>query len=370
MTDERQLLDAARAGDDRAFALLLGPYQTQLRTHCYRMLGSLHDAEDAVQETMLRAWTGLARFESRSSLRSWLYRIATNVSLRMIEKRPKRVLPIDYGPAADPHVAFGEPLTESIWLEPYPDAQLGVEATMLGPDARYEQHESIELAFAAAVQHLPARQRAVLILRDVLGFSARETAETLAMTPVSVDSALQRAHKAIEQRVPDQTQQATLRALGDSELREIVNRFADAWERNDVDAVVAMLADDARMTMPPWPSWYMGRDAIATFLRSWPLSLRKRWQLLTTRANGQPAVAGYLWDEQTTAFRPETIIVLTFGAARIAEITAFRSPELFPCFGLPDEVASDVGSTTAHAPTPATHYASLASPRPIEENAP
>ena len=202
MTDEGQLLEAARAGDEKAFALLLGPYQAQLRAHCYRMLGSVHDAEDALQETMLRAWSGLARFESRSSLRSWLYRIATNASLRMIEKRPKRVLPIDYGPAADPHVAFGEPLTESIWLEPYPDAQLGVEASMLGPDARYEQRESIELAFAAALQHLPARQRAVLILRDVLGFSARETAETLEMTPVSVDSALQRAHKAIEQRVP------------------------------------------------------------------------------------------------------------------------------------------------------------------------
>ena len=283
MTDERQLLEAARAGDEKAFALLLGPYQAQLRTHCYRMLGSLHDAEDALQETMLRAWSGLARFESRSSLRSWLYRIATNASLRMIEKRPKRVLPIDYGPAADPHVAFGEPLTESIWLEPYPDAQLGVEASMLGPDARYEQRESIELAFAAAFQHLPARQRAVLILRDVLGFSARETAEALEMTPVSVDSALQRAHKAIEERVPAHTQQATLRALGDSELRQIVNRFADAWERNDVDAVVAMLADDARMTMPPWPSWYSGRDAVATFLRSWPLSLRKRWQLLRYR---------------------------------------------------------------------------------------
>jgi RNA polymerase sigma-70 factor, ECF subfamily len=183
----------------------------------------------------------LARFESRSSLRSWLYRIATNASLRLIEKRPKRVLPTDYGPAADSHVAFGEPLTESIWLEPYPDAQLGVEATLLGPDARYEQRESIELAFAAAFQHLPARQRAVLILRDVLGFTARETAETLEMTPVSVDSALQRAHKAIEERVPAHTQQATLRTLGDSELRQIVNRFADAWERNDVDAVVACL---------------------------------------------------------------------------------------------------------------------------------
>jgi RNA polymerase sigma-70 factor, ECF subfamily len=336
MTDERQLLEAARAGDEKAFALLLGPYQAQLRTHCYRMLGSLHDAEDALQETMLRAWSGLARFEGRSSLRSWLYRIATNASLRMIEKRPRRVLPIDYGPAADPHIAFGEPLTESIWLEPFPDVHLGVEASMLGPDARYEQRESIELAFAAALQHLPARQRAVLILRDVLGFSARETAETLEMTPVSVDSALQRAHKAIEQRVPGRTQQATLRALGDSELRQIVTRFADAWERNDVDTIVAMLADNARMTMPPWPTWYSGRDAIATFLRSWPLSLRKRWQVLRTGANGQPAVAGYLRDEQTTAFRAETIIVLTFQAARIEEITAFRSPELFQRFGLPE----------------------------------
>jgi RNA polymerase sigma-70 factor (ECF subfamily) len=343
MTDESQLLEAARAGDQNAFALLIGPYQAQLRTHCYRMVGSLHDAEDALQETMLRAWSGLARFEGRSSIRSWLYRIATNASLRMIEKRPKRVLPIDYGPAADPHVAFGEPLTEPVWLEPYPDAQLGVEATMLGPDARYEQRESIELAFAAALQYLPARPRAVLILRDVLGFSARETAETLEVTPVSVDSALQRAHKAIEERVPAQTQQATLRALGDNELRKIVNRFADAWERNDVDAVVAMLADDARITMPPWPSWYRGRDAIATFLRSWPLSLRKRWQLLRTGANGQPAVAGYLWNEQSTAFRPETIIVLTLQGAQIEEITAFRSPTLFPRFGLPEALTKDVG---------------------------
>ena len=338
MSDERQLLEAAQAGDDKAFALLVGPYQAQLRAHCYRMLGSLTDADDALQETMLRAWSGLARFESRSSLRSWLYRIATNASLRMVEKRPKRVLPIDYGPAADPHVGFDEPLTESIWLEPYPDAELGVDAALLGPDARYEQRESIELAFAAAFQHLPARQRAVLILRDVLGFSARETAEALETTPVSVDSALQRAHKAVEERVPGQTQQATLRALGDTDLREIVKRFADAWERNDVDAVVAMLAHDARMTMPPWPSWYSGRDAVATFLRGWPLSARKRWRLLPTGANGQPAVAGYLWDEQRGAFGAESIIVLTLRAASIEEITAFRSPELFPLFGLPEQL--------------------------------
>ena len=370
MTDERQLLEAARAGDEKAFALLFGPYQPELRRHCYRMLGSLHDAEDALQETMLRAWTGLARFEGRSSLRAWLYRIATNASLRLIEKRPKRLLPIDYGPAADPHVDFGEPLTESIWLEPYPDAQLGVEATMLGPDARYEQRESIELAFAAAYQHLPARQRAVLILRDVLGFSARETAQTLEMTSVAVDSALQRAHTTIEQRVPAHTQHATLRAIGDSELRQIVNRFAEAWERNDVDAVVAMLADDARMTMPPWPSWYSGRDAIATFLSSWPLSPRKRWQVLRTGANGQPAVAGYLWDEQRSAFRPETIIVLTFQAAQLEQITAFRSPELFPRFGLPAQLTNQVGATTAHAPAEPSHHVSLASPRAIEEGAP
>jgi RNA polymerase sigma-70 factor (ECF subfamily) len=345
MSDERELLRAARAGDEKAFALLVAPYQAQLRAHCYRMLGSLADAEDALQETMLRAWSGLARFESRSSLRSWLYRIATNASLRLIEKRPKRVLPIDYGPAADPHTPFGEPLTESIWLEPYPDAELGVEAAMLGPDARYDERESIELALTAAFQHLPARQRAVLILRDVLGFSAKETAEALETTSVSVDSALQRAHKAIEERVPAETQQATLRALGDNELRELVSRFADAWERKDVDAVVAMLADDARMTMPPWPSWYSGRDAVATFLRDWPLSARKRWQLHPTGANGQPTVAGYLWDEQTGAFGAEFIIVLTLRAASIEEITAFRSPELFPRFGLPEQLPTHVSST-------------------------
>lgn len=338
MSDERRLLEAAQAGHEDAFTDLIAPYRAELRAHCYRMLASLADADDALQETMLRAWSALAGFESRSSLRSWLYRIATNASLRMIEQRRRRLLPIDYGPAADPHTALDEPLTESIWLEPYPDVELGVDAALLGPDARYEQRESIELAFAAAFQHLPARQRAVLILRDVLGFSARETAEALGTTSVSVDSALQRAHKATEKRVPAQTQQATLRALGDGKLRDIVNRFADAWERKDVDAVVAMLAEDARMTMPPWASWYRGRGDIETFLRGWPLSARKRWRLLSTGANGQPAVAGYLWDDQASAYGPETIIVLTFHAASIEEITAFRSPELFPRFGLPEQL--------------------------------
>jgi RNA polymerase sigma-70 factor (ECF subfamily) len=340
MSDKGVLLEAARAGDEDAFVRLVEPYRAQLRAHCYRMLGSLPDAEDALQETLLRAWRGLARFEGRSSLRSWLYTIATNASLRMIERRPTRVLPVDYAPAADPHDEPAEPLTESVWLEPYPDAELGLETDLLGPDARYEQRESIELAFTAALQHLPARQRAVLILRDVLGFSARETAEALEMTPVSVDSALQRAHKTIDERVPARTQQATLRALGDSELRTLVNRFADAWERHDVDTLVAMLVDDARMTMPPQPSWYQGRDAIATFLRRFPLAPDRRFRLLSTSANAQPALAAYVWREQPGTCDAESILVLTLHDDRIEEITAFRTPDVFPRFGLPEQLAT------------------------------
>src|SRR5919201_2901056 len=171
---ERQLLEAARSGDEQAFGRLVEPYRGELHAHCYRMLGSVHDAEDALQETLLRAWRGLSGFEGRSSLRSWLYRIATNASLTMIDKRPKRVLPIDYAPAADPHDGPGEPLIESVWVEPYADDHFGLEDGLAGPEARYEQRESIELAFVAALQHLPANQRAVRILREVLGFSARE----------------------------------------------------------------------------------------------------------------------------------------------------------------------------------------------------
>src|ERR671931_746682 len=226
---ERELLKAAREGDQDAFGRLVEPYRRELQAHCYRMLGSYADAEDALQETLLRAWRALPGFEERSSLRSWLYRIATNACLRAIERRPKRVLPIDYGPAADPHDEPREPLTESVWVEPYPDEMLGLEDALAGPDARYEQRESVELAFIAALQHLPARQRAVLILRDVLGFSAREAAEVLETTPESVYSLLQRAHRTVDQRLPELSQQATLRALGDERLRELVERYMDAW---------------------------------------------------------------------------------------------------------------------------------------------
>jgi RNA polymerase sigma-70 factor (ECF subfamily) len=222
---ERELLNAARNDDREAFGRLVEPYRCELHAHCYRMLGSYADAEDALQETLLRAWRGLPRFERRSSLRAWLYRIATNTCLRAIERRPKRVLPIDYTPAADPHDRLADPVSEPVWLEPYPDTNLGLEGPA-GPDARYEQREAVELAFIAALQHLPARQRAVLILRDVLGFSARETAEVLETTAVSVDSALQRAHKTVDERLPSQTQQQTLRLLGDNELSKLVERYA------------------------------------------------------------------------------------------------------------------------------------------------
>jgi RNA polymerase sigma-70 factor (ECF subfamily) len=339
--NERRLLGAARARDEDSFARLVEPHRRALHAHCYRMLGSVTDAEDALQETLLRAWRGLASFESRSSLRSWLYAIATNACLRAIERRPKRVLPIDYGPAADPHDGLGEPLVESVWMEPYPDERLGLEDGPAGPEARYEQRESVELAFIAALQHLPARQRAVLILRDVLGYSARETAATLETTPTGVDSALQRAHKAVDERLPERSQQAVLGSLDDQGLREIVDRYVDAFERADVDAVVAMLAADGAMTMPPLPTWYRGREAVAAFLKTEVLR-DKRWRLIPARANGQLAFGNYRWDEERETFKPRSISVLTLAREGIAEITTFIGPELIPSFGLPDEIEPSV----------------------------
>jgi RNA polymerase sigma-70 factor (ECF subfamily) len=337
MADER-LLDAARAGDEDAFARLVEPHRRALHAHCYRMLGSVADAEDALQDALLNAWRGLSKFEGRSSLRSWLYTIATNACLRAIERRPKRVLPIDYAPAADPHDGLAEPLVESVWVEPYPDEAVGLEDGPAGPEARYEQRESVELAFIAALQHLPARQRAVLILRDVLGFSARETAATLETSPPAVDSALQRAHKAVDERLPERSQQAMLRSLDDQGLREIVDRYVDAFERADVDALVEMLAVDGAFTMPPVPTWYRGREAVAAFLSDHVLAGDKRWRLVPARANGQLAFGNYRWDEARSIFEPRSLSVLTLGREGIAEITTFLGPGLLPLFGLPDQI--------------------------------
>jgi RNA polymerase sigma-70 factor, ECF subfamily len=338
--NDRALIEIARAGDERAYDRLVEPHRDELRAHCYRMLGSAADAEDALQEALLRAWRGLPRFEGRSSLRSWLYTIATNVCLKAIERRPKLVLPIDYGPSADPHDGPGQPLVESVWVEPYPDDRLALDNALAGPEARYEQRESVELAFIAALQHLPARQRAVLILRDVLGFSAREVAQALDTTPGSVDSALQRAHRTVDERLPEQSQQATLRALGDDRLRAIVDEFVAAWERADIDAVVALLADDAALTMPPRPTWYRGHEAIAAFLEGWPFASGNEWRNVPTRANGQPAFGEYIWNAEEERFIPHGILVLTLDGAKIGEITAFLTPGAFERFGLPDRLTA------------------------------
>jgi RNA polymerase sigma-70 factor (ECF subfamily) len=320
-----ELLRAAQRGDEAAFARLIEPYRRQLLAHSYRMLGSLVDAEDALQEALIDAWRGVAGFEGRSSLRSWLYTVTTHACLKVTRRRPTRVLPIDYGGPADPHDPTGAPLVESAWLEPYPDEAL-----------RYEERESVELAFVAALQHLPARQRAVLILRDVLGFSAREVAELLETTPVSIDSSLQRAHHTVERRITAQSQQTTLQALGDEQLQEIVERYVDAWERADVDALVSMLTADAILTMPPWREWYAGRDAVGAFLATAPLRSGARWRVVPTTANGQLAFALYDWNASSERFEPHALTVLTLQRSAITEITIFRSPDLFPRFGLPE----------------------------------
>jgi RNA polymerase sigma-70 factor, ECF subfamily len=331
MTAERHdtaLLDLARSGDETAFTRVIEPYRSELHAHCYRMLGSVHDAEDAMQEVLLRAWRALARFEGRSSLRSWLYTIATNTCLNVIAKRPKRTLPIDHGPAADPVIGSGMPLAETVWIEPYPDEVLALEDGYASPDAVYERRESIELAFIAALQHLPATQRAVLILREVLGFSAKEVAETLDTTVASVNSALQRARAAVQDRVPEQSQQETLRWLGDDEIRRLVDRYVAVWERNDVEAFASLLADDATFTMPPLASWFDGRDAIARWAAKEPMSGLYRWRMLPAQASGQPAL-GYYSEDDEGVWRPFALNVLTFRGHEIADVTAFiaRSSE-------------------------------------------
>ncbi len=320
---EPETLAAARAGDEGAFTRLVEPHRGELQAHCYRMLGSVYDAEDALQETLLRAWRALARFEGRSSLRSWLYTIATNTCLNQIARRPKRVLPIDYAPAADPHVAPGQPIVETVWLEPYPDDAFGLEDGYAAPEARYERREGVELAFVAALQHLGANQRAVLILREVLGFSAKETAEMLETTLPSVNSALQRARAAVDARVPERSQQATLRSLGDDGVRELVDRYVDAWERCDVDTFAAMLTEDATFAMPPLATWYRGRPGIAKWATLSPLSGAWRWRTVLTRANGQPALAFYAWDEEREAYLPFALNVLTLRGRQISNVTAF-----------------------------------------------
>jgi RNA polymerase sigma-70 factor (TIGR02960 family) len=313
MTAPADLLDHARAGDAAAFEELVGSYYGELHAHCYRMLGSVHDAEDALQETLVRAWRSIGGLDSRGFVRAWLYKIATNCCLTAIERGGRRELPVDARP--------GVPVTDIRWLEPYPEPS---------PEARYLDRESVELAFVAALQHLSAGQRAALILREVLGYSANEVADLLDTSTASVNSALQRARKVIGSA--GASQQTVLRELGPDGVASIVARWTDAWQAGDVDMIVAMLTEDARFSMPPLPEWYAGPEDIRAFLLGGPL--QSRWRFLATTANGQLAFGTYLWDDDAACYLPGGLDVLSIRDGQIAEITAFLAADLTE-FGLP-----------------------------------
>ena len=330
------LITRARGGDSGAFRELTDPYRRELQVHCYRMLGSLHDAEDALQDTLLAAWQGLAGFEGRASLRTWLYRIATNRCLnarRSAGRRQAKEWDV-------PNVEPPEPtrLGDVVWLEPYPDALLeGATDAQLGPEARYEQTESISLAFVTALQVLPPRQLAVLILRDVLGFRASEVADMLDSTVDSVNSALKRARAGLERRRPPAADREPPAAPGSPSERAIVAKFAGAYESADVDALVALLTDDVFVSMPPMPFEYEGRDVAAGFFAG-IFGAGRRFDLVPTRANGQPAFGAYLRAAGGIA-HGVGLFVLTLSGDRICALTRFENTVL-PWFGLPRSLPS------------------------------
>ncbi|MHB8875445.1 MAG: sigma-70 family RNA polymerase sigma factor [Myxococcaceae bacterium] len=314
------------------FERLSEPYRRGLKVHCYRLMGSLSDAEDLVQETLLRAWRALDGFEGRSSFRGWLYRIATHACFDALDSKKARSLPELAGRAAAAGELPSAPSPEALWLEPIPDALLDDEVR--GPEARYSARESVALAFLAAIQHLPAKQRAALLLRDVLGFPAEETAELLGTTVPAANSALQRARDSLEAR----------RGLGgfgrpvlptpeDAE-HDLLRRYVQAWERSDTSALVALLTEDARLSMPPHPTWYEGRAAVGGFVGAALFAPGPgAYQAKLVRANGQPAVA--LWARGPDgSFAPLAIQVLELAGGRVAAIDSFLLPGLFPSFGL------------------------------------
>jgi RNA polymerase sigma-70 factor (TIGR02960 family) len=322
-------ISRARAGDETAFRELTDPYRRELQLHCYRILGSIQDAEDLLQETLLAAWRGLDQFEGRSSLRAWLYRIATNRCLNALRDTERHAVGARHD--LPPPTRVGEWL----WLEPYPDSLLeGVADIAPGPDARYETKEAVALAFVAGLQHLPPRQRAVLVLRDVLGFRAAEVAGMLDISEASVNSALQRARATHDARMPAARERAPLPRS--RRERELLSRFAEAFEDGDVDGLVGLLTDDALLTMPPQPMEYQGYEAIAAFLADrFATHTGRRVRLIPTRANTQPAFGHYIDDPHAPIGRYFGVLVLTLEGDRIAGLTRFGDTGILPLFGLP-----------------------------------
>jgi RNA polymerase sigma-70 factor (ECF subfamily) len=332
-------LTLARAGDENAFRELTEPHRHELQLHCYRIVGSTQDAEDLVQETLLAAWRGLDQYTEQASIRTWLYSIATNRSidaLRANARRPQRLEPLTEPPTPSR-------MAEPIWLEPYPDVLIeGIADAAPGPEARYEHKEAMALAFVAGLQHLPPQQRAVLVLRDVLSFHAAEVAEVLDTSEAAVNSLLRRARVALDSRLPAAGRERAPLPNSRRE-REVVGRFANAIEDGDVAAVVALLTDDAWLTMPPYPFEYQGGAAIGQFLGLRAARREAPLRIVPTRANGQPAFGCYFPCPQTDIARPYGLLVLTLAGSRIAEITFFADSSVFPHFGLPRTVAKQRG---------------------------
>jgi RNA polymerase sigma-70 factor (ECF subfamily) len=332
-------LDSARAGDRDAFSALAEPYRPELRVHCYRILGSLQDAEDLVQETLLRAWRRLDTYQGRAPFRAWLYKIATNACLDALDRRPRRSLPPAHQPAADPNQAPAPPISEPIWLEPFPDEWLG--GDLAGLEVRYDTRESITLAFLAALQALPARQRAVLILRDVLGWRASEAASILDLSVSAVNSALHRARTTLVRHYHGRSLEAMPSSPPDEATRVLLERYVRAWETADIDGLIALLTEDVTFPMPPSPAWYQGRVAVRAFISTAILDgdARGRWRLLPVHANASPAFAWYRRDDTRRVYAPFAIQVLALDGGLIADVTTFAMPSLFAYFEVPVELS-------------------------------
>ncbi len=332
------MFHAARPVSRGEFDGLATQYRRELQVHCYRMLGSLQDAEDLVQETLVRAWQKLDTYEGRASFRAWLYKIATNACLDALNRRPRRTLPQARQPASDPSQPLAPPIQEPIWLEPIPDELIaGIESS---PEARHDARESITLAFLAALQVLPPRQRAVLILRDVLDMHADEVAKLLDLTVSAVNSLLHRARTTLAKHYAARGLESIHAEPEDEKMRELLDRYIRAWEDADVDALVALLKEDATLEMPPIPGWFQGKHAIATFFSTIILAGdgRGRYRMLPTRANGEPAFAWYQRDEASGAMKAFAIQVVKYEGDLIADTTTFADPALFKYFGLPPEL--------------------------------
>ena len=329
--EEAEWLSRARAGDAAAFDQLVAPRRRQLHAHCYRMLGSPFDADDALQETLLAAWRGLAGFESRSALGTWLYRIATHVCLRLIAQRPRRITSPDHRAALQATADLGEPVGGPVWLEPLPVDDLA--GSHEDPATTLQRRQHVALAFVAALQHLPGTQRAVLLLREVLEYSAAEAAEMLDTSVASVNSALQRAQKTVKERTPV----ADVQRLGEQGHDGLLQRFMSAWERRDIAAMASLLAEDARFTMPPLPAWFRGRHFVEMFFTE--RVFQTPWRLQALVGNGQPGFACYMQQTGDDRFRPGGVVLLRLRDGLVESIDSFIDPAVCRRFGMSDELS-------------------------------